>query len=131
MVRLVDIMISESDNVIAEALARQVALARDQPASFDGGAAAMDAVLASWACRPTRSASPTAAGCPAATGSAPSLLTDLIWRWPRSGTTSRSWPAIFGGLPVAGWSGTLGERLPSRRRHRGRGRAWSGPRPAR
>ena len=45
MVRLVDIMISDSDNVIAEALARQVALARNQPASFAGGAAAMDAVI--------------------------------------------------------------------------------------
>ena len=38
MVRLVEIMLI-ADNVVAEALGRQVALARNQPASFDGAAA--------------------------------------------------------------------------------------------
>ncbi len=38
-------MLQGSDNVIAEALARQVAIAEHQPASFTGGAAAVRAVL--------------------------------------------------------------------------------------
>ena len=38
-------MLSESDNVIAEALARQVALAKGEPASYAGAAAAMKTVL--------------------------------------------------------------------------------------
>lgn len=46
LLRLVEIMLAESDNVLAEALARQVALARGEPASFQGAAAAMSAVLA-------------------------------------------------------------------------------------
>ena len=44
--RLVEIMLQDSDNVIAEALARQVALARGEPASFEGAADAMRKVLA-------------------------------------------------------------------------------------
>jgi D-alanyl-D-alanine carboxypeptidase/D-alanyl-D-alanine-endopeptidase (penicillin-binding protein 4) len=43
--RLVDIMLTTSDNVVAEALARQVALARGEPASFRGAATAMRATL--------------------------------------------------------------------------------------
>lgn len=42
---LVEVMLTRSDNDVAESLARQVALARHQPASFAGGAAAVDAVL--------------------------------------------------------------------------------------
>ncbi len=46
MLRLVEFMLVESDNVVAEALARQVAIAKGEPASFVGAAAAMKAVLA-------------------------------------------------------------------------------------
>ena len=43
--RLVEQMLSQSDNMLAEALARQVALARDRPASFEGGAEAVTEAL--------------------------------------------------------------------------------------
>lgn len=42
---LVEQMLRDSDNVIAEVLARQVALAQHQPASFAAGAAAVSGVL--------------------------------------------------------------------------------------
>ena len=43
--RLVEQMLSQSDNMLAEALARQVALARELPASFEGGADAVTEAL--------------------------------------------------------------------------------------
>ncbi|WP_207914126.1 D-alanyl-D-alanine carboxypeptidase/D-alanyl-D-alanine-endopeptidase [Micromonospora sp. KC213] len=108
MIRLVDIMISDSDNVIAEALARQVALARNQPASFAGGAAAMDAVVAELGLPADEIRLADASGLSRQNLISPSLLTDLIalagnGRHPELA-------AIFGGLPVAAWSGTLGGR---------------------
>ena len=54
MVRLVEFMLAESDNVIAEALARQVALAKGEPASFAGAAGRDERrCWRSWACPPT------------------------------------------------------------------------------
>src|SRR4051795_4946934 len=43
--RLVEQALSLSDNMLAEALARQVAIARHQPASFEGSAKAVIAAL--------------------------------------------------------------------------------------
>ncbi|TDC82314.1 D-alanyl-D-alanine carboxypeptidase/D-alanyl-D-alanine-endopeptidase, partial [Micromonospora sp. KC606] len=108
MIRLVDIMISDSDNVVAEALARQVALARDQPASFAGGAASMDAVVAELGLPADEISLADASGLSRTNRISPSLLTDLI---ALAGNGQRpELAAIFGGLPVAAWSGTLGGR---------------------
>ncbi|BCJ59819.1 D-alanyl-D-alanine carboxypeptidase [Micromonospora endophytica] len=108
LIRLVDVMISESDNIVAEALARQVALARDRPASFTGAAAAMVEVL-------TELGLPTD-GLTLADGSglsrtnlvSPALLTELL-----ALAASPDRPelgGVFSGLPVGGWSGTLRDR---------------------
>src|SRR2546423_8750693 len=43
--RIVEEMLRTSDNTVAETLARQVALARNQPASFAGAGTAVSAVL--------------------------------------------------------------------------------------
>src|SRR4030095_12979152 len=43
--RLVEIMLVDSDNVVAEAMARQAALAKGLPGSFSGGAQATAAAL--------------------------------------------------------------------------------------
>ncbi|MCM0678985.1 D-alanyl-D-alanine carboxypeptidase/D-alanyl-D-alanine-endopeptidase, partial [Micromonospora phytophila] len=111
MVRLVDIMISDSDNLIAEALARQVALARDEPASFVGAAKAMDAVAAELGLPADELALADGSGLSRSNRISPSLLTDLI---ALAGNGSRpELAAIFGGLPVADWSGTLAERYES------------------
>src|SRR5262249_26773548 len=45
LLRIVEFMLAESDNVVAEMMARQVAIAKGQPASFAGAAAAMKATL--------------------------------------------------------------------------------------
>nr|WP_319461610.1 D-alanyl-D-alanine carboxypeptidase/D-alanyl-D-alanine-endopeptidase [Micromonospora sp. RTP1Z1] len=108
MVRLVDIMISESDNVIAESLARQVALARNKPSSFAGGAAATDAVIGELGLPADEISLADGSGLSRTNRISPSLLTDLITL---AGNGSHpELAAIFGGLPVGGWSGTLDDR---------------------
>nr|WP_242624425.1 D-alanyl-D-alanine carboxypeptidase/D-alanyl-D-alanine-endopeptidase [Micromonospora kangleipakensis] len=108
MVRLVDIMISDSDNVIAETLARQVALARNKPASFVGGAAATDAVIGELGLPADEISLADGSGLSRTNRISPSLLTDLITL---AGNGSHpELAAIFGGLPVGGWSGTLDDR---------------------
>ncbi|MER5336460.1 D-alanyl-D-alanine carboxypeptidase/D-alanyl-D-alanine-endopeptidase [Micromonospora sp. NPDC002717] len=108
MVRLVDIMISDSDNIIAEALARQVALARNEPASFEGAGAAMDAVAGELGLPADELSLADGSGLSRSNRISPSLLTDLITL---AGDGSRpELAAIFGGLPVADWSGTLADR---------------------
>ncbi|MEV0001346.1 D-alanyl-D-alanine carboxypeptidase/D-alanyl-D-alanine-endopeptidase [Micromonospora sp. NPDC050980] len=108
VIRLVDIMISDSDNVIAEAMARQVALAKGKPASFVGGAAATDEVLGELGLPAGEISLADGSGLSRTNRISPSLLTDLITL---AGNGSHpELAAIFGGLPVGGWSGTLDER---------------------
>ncbi|WP_406601276.1 D-alanyl-D-alanine carboxypeptidase/D-alanyl-D-alanine endopeptidase [Micromonospora yasonensis] len=108
MVRLVDIMISDSDNVIAEYMARQVALAKGKPASFQGGAAATDQVLGELGLPADEISLADGSGLSRTNRISPSLLTDLITL---AGNGSHpELAAIFGGLPVGGWSGTLDDR---------------------
>ncbi|MEU7927344.1 D-alanyl-D-alanine carboxypeptidase/D-alanyl-D-alanine-endopeptidase [Micromonospora sp. NPDC049107] len=108
LIRLVDIMISESDNLLAEALARQVALARNQKASFDGGAAAMDAEVAELGLPAEEITLSDGSGLSRRNRISPSLLTDLIRL--AASPDHPELAGVFGGLPVGGWSGTLGER---------------------
>jgi D-alanyl-D-alanine carboxypeptidase/D-alanyl-D-alanine-endopeptidase (penicillin-binding protein 4) len=97
-----------SDNMLAEALARQVALARDLPASFDGAAQAVTAALADAGIDVT--------GVTLADGSGLSLndrvpaqvLTDLV-RGAADGSLDGA-SALLSGLPVAGYDGTLFDR---------------------
>ncbi|WP_372434242.1 D-alanyl-D-alanine carboxypeptidase/D-alanyl-D-alanine endopeptidase [Micromonospora luteifusca] len=108
MIRMVDIMISESDNLVAEALARQVALARNQPASFDGGAAAMDAEVAELGLPADEITLSDGSGLSRRNRISPSLLTDLIRL--AASPDHPELAGVFGGLPVGAWSGTLNER---------------------
>ncbi|GAB3951147.1 hypothetical protein GCM10027614_52680 [Micromonospora vulcania] len=108
LIRVVDIMISESDNLVAEALARQVALARNEPASFDGGAAAMDAEVAELGLPADEITLSDGSGLSRRNRISPSLLTDLIRL--AASPDHPELAGIFGGLPVGGWSGTLDER---------------------
>jgi D-alanyl-D-alanine carboxypeptidase/D-alanyl-D-alanine-endopeptidase (penicillin-binding protein 4) len=106
---LVEQMLAASDNVLAEALARQVAIARRQPPSFDGAAAAVRATLAG--------AGVDVSGLRLLDGSGLSrldlipagLLTRVL-----SAAASQDRPrlrAVLTGLPVAGFSGTLDDRF--------------------
>jgi D-alanyl-D-alanine carboxypeptidase/D-alanyl-D-alanine-endopeptidase (penicillin-binding protein 4) len=108
MIRLVDVMLTESDNVLAEALARQVALARGRSATFDGAATAMRDVLG-------ESGVPTAgyglrdgSGLSRLDRLSPALLTAVLALAARPDRPELH--SIFGGLPVAAYSGTLRER---------------------
>jgi D-alanyl-D-alanine carboxypeptidase/D-alanyl-D-alanine-endopeptidase (penicillin-binding protein 4) len=108
VVRLVEQMLSMSDNMLAETLARQVALARNAPASFEGGAqAVLDAV---------GEAGVDLAGVTLADGSGLSrqdkvpagMLAHVI-----SGAADGSLDGaaeLLSGLPVAGYDGTLADR---------------------
>ena len=97
-------MLSQSNNVIAENLARQVAIATSHPASFSGGAAAETAVLRKLGVRGTVHLV-DGSGLSPQDRIAPEVLIQLIRL-----AASASRPGLRGvitGLPVAGFSGTL------------------------
>jgi serine-type D-Ala-D-Ala carboxypeptidase/endopeptidase (penicillin-binding protein 4) len=108
IVRLVEQALSMSDNMLAEALARQVALARDLPASFEGGAQAVTAALAD--------AGVDVSGVTLFDGSGLSLqdqvpagvLTAVVAGAADGSLDGAS--ALLSGLPVAGYDGTLFDR---------------------
>jgi D-alanyl-D-alanine carboxypeptidase/D-alanyl-D-alanine-endopeptidase (penicillin-binding protein 4) len=111
MIRLVDLMLTESDNVIAEALARQVALARSQPGTFDGAAAAMKDVLAQLGVPVTGYGLRDGSGLSRLNRLSPALLTAVLAVAARPDHPELH--SIFGGLPVAAYSGTLRDRYRS------------------
>ncbi len=109
MVRLVEFMLLSSDNVLADILARQVALAKGQPASFEGGAAAMRTVLEELNVPVTAYGLVDGSGFSRNDRLSPSLLTALLAMAARSDRADLH--GIFSGLPVAGYSGTLTARF--------------------
>jgi D-alanyl-D-alanine carboxypeptidase/D-alanyl-D-alanine-endopeptidase (penicillin-binding protein 4) len=113
MVHLVDWMLEQSDNTIAEVLSRQVAMAAGRPASFGGATQAMIAKLGELGLPAGEIKLSDASGLSRQNAISPSLLTDLL-TLAASGTQPMLNP-MFGGLPVAGWSGTLRTRFASPR----------------
>jgi D-alanyl-D-alanine carboxypeptidase/D-alanyl-D-alanine-endopeptidase (penicillin-binding protein 4) len=107
---LVETMLSTSDNDLAESLIRLVATSRDQPATFEGGTAAVGEVLAELGV-PTDGFS-LLDGSGLARGSliAPETLGALLVLAAGDGADPRLRPLVTG-LPVAGFSGTLAERF--------------------
>jgi D-alanyl-D-alanine carboxypeptidase/D-alanyl-D-alanine-endopeptidase (penicillin-binding protein 4) len=110
MSELVDQMLQNSDNVIAECLARQVALAQHQPASFTGAAGAVRSVLSGLGADP-------GAGMVDGSGlaardrlSATALVAVLGLVAGPDGAPLRG---LVTALPVAGFSGTLADRYRS------------------
>lgn len=103
--RLVEFMLTESDNVIAEALARQVAIARTQPASFEGAAAAMKTVLGELGLPTAQYGLVDGSGLSRSDRLSAGLLTSVLALAARPDNARLH--SIFSGLPVAGYSGTL------------------------
>jgi len=101
---MVQQMLQESNNVIAENLARHLALAVDQPASFSGAAAAVTTELRRLGVT-TEVRLVDASGLSPDDGITPAALVRILEfaAGPR-GTRER---AAVTGLPVAGFSGTL------------------------
>jgi D-alanyl-D-alanine carboxypeptidase/D-alanyl-D-alanine-endopeptidase (penicillin-binding protein 4) len=108
MASLVEMMLVDSENVVAEALARQAALAKILPGSFAGGAAATRAVLAELGVADSQVGLVDASGFSYANRVTAKQLTDLLVK-----VASPQHPQlrpIISGLPVAGFSGTLTRR---------------------
>ncbi|MBP0455252.1 D-alanyl-D-alanine carboxypeptidase/D-alanyl-D-alanine-endopeptidase [Kitasatospora sp. RG8] len=109
--RLVERMLTTSDNTLAEAIARQAALAAHQPASFEGAATAVTQELG-------RLGVPTAgvvlgdgSGLHQGNAIPPTVLVQLL-----ALAASDQHPAlrpVLTGLPIAGFTGTLGKRFGS------------------
>ena len=97
-------MLRESNNVIAENLARQVALREGRPASFSGAAAAVTATVRRLGV-PGGIHLVDGSGLSPQDGIAPAVLARLV-SLASAGTQSGLRAAITG-MPVAGFSGTL------------------------
>jgi serine-type D-Ala-D-Ala carboxypeptidase/endopeptidase (penicillin-binding protein 4) len=108
LIRLVEVMLTDSDNVIAETLARQVALARGQPASFAGAVDAMRQVLTDLGIAVAGYALADGSGLSRLDRLSPALLTTVLAAAARADQPALR--AVFTGLPVAGYSGTLANR---------------------
>ncbi len=104
---LVDQMLTDSDNVIAECLGRLVAQTKGAVTTFTGAAQAIRAVVSSLGVDPGGGML-DASGLAAADRLSPGTLTQAL-ALILSGEQQELHP-IVNGLPVAGWSGTLADR---------------------
>ncbi|MEU9156505.1 D-alanyl-D-alanine carboxypeptidase/D-alanyl-D-alanine-endopeptidase [Streptomyces sp. NPDC048417] len=105
---IVERMLTNSDNDIAEALARQTALASGKLASFDGGAAAIDAQLAKLGLPMTGASFHDGSGLNRDDRLTANLLTALLVK--AADADRPDLRAVLTGLPVAGFTGTLSTR---------------------
>ncbi|MEV5594106.1 D-alanyl-D-alanine carboxypeptidase/D-alanyl-D-alanine-endopeptidase [Streptomyces sp. NPDC052496] len=121
---LVERMLTHSDNDIAEALARQTALATGEPASFDGAGRAVRKTLAKLKLPLTDTVFEDGSGLDRDDKVSAALLTRLLVL-----ATSADHPElrpIATGLPVAGFTGTLSGRYADERAGAGTVRAKTG-----
>ncbi|MBV2152548.1 D-alanyl-D-alanine carboxypeptidase/D-alanyl-D-alanine-endopeptidase [Kitasatospora sp. SUK 42] len=106
--RLVERLLTTSDNQLAEAIARQVALAAHQPASFEGAAAAVTQELTRLGVPMTGVVLNDGSGLHPGNAIPPAVLVRLL-----ALAASDQHPAlrpVLTGLPVAGFTGTLNKR---------------------
>jgi D-alanyl-D-alanine carboxypeptidase/D-alanyl-D-alanine-endopeptidase (penicillin-binding protein 4) len=106
--QLVERMLIASDNDLAEALARQVALVTGRPASFAGGAEGTAEVLADVGVDPQAVRLSDGSGLSRANRIEPAAVTRLL-ALAVAGDDPRLAPLVTG-LPVAGFDGTLAPR---------------------
>jgi D-alanyl-D-alanine carboxypeptidase/D-alanyl-D-alanine-endopeptidase (penicillin-binding protein 4) len=111
MSRLVEMMLSDSDNIIAEGLARQVAIARDRPASFADAAAATRDVIVELGLPTDGFGLVDGSGLSHQNRLSAQMITAVL-----ALSASPDAPHlrfVLSGLPVAGYSGTLDQRFRS------------------
>ncbi|MFD7832354.1 D-alanyl-D-alanine carboxypeptidase/D-alanyl-D-alanine-endopeptidase [Kitasatospora sp. NPDC059803] len=109
--RLVERMLTTSDNQLAEAMARQAALAAGQPASLEGAATAVTRELAKLGVPMTGVSLNDGSGLHPGNAVPPAVLVQLL-----ALAASDQHPAlrpVLTGLPIAGFTGTLGKRYGS------------------
>jgi D-alanyl-D-alanine carboxypeptidase/D-alanyl-D-alanine-endopeptidase (penicillin-binding protein 4) len=107
LVQILDWMLQQSDNVIAEAMGRQVALAGGYPASFDGASQAMIAKINDLGLPGDEVNLYDASGLSRHDGISPTVLTGVLAM--AAGGDQPKLSSLFGGLPA--WSGTLADRF--------------------
>ncbi|MER5259628.1 D-alanyl-D-alanine carboxypeptidase/D-alanyl-D-alanine-endopeptidase [Streptomyces sp. NPDC002855] len=107
---LVERMLTHSDNDIAEALARQTALAAKEPVSFDGAGKAIDAQLKKARMPLSGTKFADGSGLDRADRSSAELLAALLAR--AADPAHPELRSVVTGLPVAGFTGTLVDRYP-------------------
>ncbi len=100
---IVQQMLEESNNVIAENLARQVALENNQPASYSGAAAAVTSELSRLGISTSGLHLVDGSGLSPQDAIAPATLVKTL----RLATGNPKIRPLLAGLPVAGFSGTL------------------------
>ncbi|MGY1685574.1 D-alanyl-D-alanine carboxypeptidase/D-alanyl-D-alanine-endopeptidase [Geodermatophilus sp. SYSU D00867] len=106
--RLVEQALSQSDNLLADSLARHVALARGLPPTFEGSAEAVTGALADAGLDTTDVELYDGSGLSRLDLVTPDLLADVV-----AGAADGSLPgasAVVSGLAVAGYDGTLADR---------------------
>jgi D-alanyl-D-alanine carboxypeptidase/D-alanyl-D-alanine-endopeptidase (penicillin-binding protein 4) len=108
MLSMVEQMLTRSDNLLAENLARQVALAAGRPASFAGAAAAVRDALGTLGLDVTAERLADGSGLSRANRLTTRLLTAVLTM--AGGNDHPALRGLLTGLPVAGYSGTLAER---------------------
>ncbi|MBG0560950.1 D-alanyl-D-alanine carboxypeptidase/D-alanyl-D-alanine endopeptidase [Actinoplanes aureus] len=109
LVQVVEWMLQMSDNVLAEAIGRQVALAAGKPASFAGAAEAMSAKLGELGLPAGGARLYDASGLSNRNVISPDLLVRTLSL--AAGGEQAALSNMFNGLPVAGWSGTMRTRF--------------------
>lgn len=105
----VEHMMTASDNDMAEALLRQVAIAKGKPASFEGGAQAVREVLAGLGVDLGTTDLKDGSGLDKRNALPPAVLTRLITLVSATGHPELR-PALTG-MPIAGFTGTLADRF--------------------
>jgi len=105
---LIEIMLGESDNVVAEALARQVAIAKGQPASFAGAGTAIKQVLGELGVPTGGVVIKDGSGLSRLDRQPPVMQTALLAL--AAGDKHPELRSFFASLPVGAWSGTLADR---------------------
>jgi D-alanyl-D-alanine carboxypeptidase/D-alanyl-D-alanine-endopeptidase (penicillin-binding protein 4) len=108
---LVERMLGRSDNDLAEALIRHVAIARGHPASFAGGALAVREVVTKLGVEPNGFAMVDGSGLSRSDRVRPQALVQLVDAL--LAPAHPEFAAALQGLPVAGFSGTLANRYAS------------------
>jgi D-alanyl-D-alanine carboxypeptidase/D-alanyl-D-alanine-endopeptidase (penicillin-binding protein 4) len=106
--RIVEQALSMSDNMLAEALARHVAIARKLPPTFEGGAEAVTKTLADAGIDVTGVALSDGSGLSRDDRVPAGVLTELVAGAADGSLEDAS--ALLSGLPVAGYDGTLFDR---------------------